>query len=735
MASVQAPPDTIQRLVFQAVPDSEIRICVASDLDADGRFGERWLVVAGDRVLVCAPDGRSARLSVSLPLKDISEVEIESLVGGGMLQAVVDGRRVDLLSYTNALTKRFGRVRMQLDAAAKGKPIPSGPEEENRCPKCGLALGEETRACPRCVHKTAVLRRLLGYARPHRRQLALVGVLMLLAAFLGLVPPYLTKILVDKVLMPRANHHLLIWLVLALAISSLLSTLLAIWRSRVAAQVGGRVSFQIRAELWERMQWLSLRYFDRHPTGAMISRLTRDSEGVQDFAQFVLPFVASNAVSAVGVAVAVFIINWKLALLVLVPAPLVALLTRALMRRMRAAYRRLWPAWSRFHAFVNDAFSRLKIVRAFSQQPMEINRFLLRNTGLIAAWVDAEQTWATTMPLVGLVATSGSLLVWYFGGLVVLHGELTVGGLVAFLGYLAMLYGPLNVLTQGAQWVSRALTAAERIFEVLDAESYSEKGRGQVLPDRLRGEVEFRNVNFSYQKQQPVLKDLSFKVEPGQMLGLVGKSGAGKSTVINLICRFYEVDEGEILIDGMNVQDLDLSAYRSQLGAVLQEPFLFSGTIAENIAYGKPNATAEEIIAVAQMANAHHFIIEKPDGYDEQVGEGGGRLSAGEKQRIAIARAILHDPAILILDEATASVDLETEDQIQQAVALLIEGRTTLAIAHRLSTLRNAGCLLVLEDGKLAEKGSHEELEEKKGIYHRLLNIHRKTSALKGIDE
>jgi len=319
--------------------------------------------------------------------------------------------------------------------------------------------------------------------------------------------------------------------------------------------------------------------------------------------------------------------------------------------------------------------------------------------------------------------------VWYFGGLIIVgHGPLTVGGLMAFLAYLGMLYGPLNGLTQSAQWMSRALTAAERIFEVLDAEADSEQGRGNIKPETIRGEVEFRDVTFSYQKGHPVLKNASFKLERGQMLGLVGKSGAGKTTIVNLLCRFYEPDEGEIFVDGVNLRDLDLSVYRGKLGAVLQEPFLFSGSIAENIAYGKPEASLEEIMAAAKVANAHDFIVNKPDGYDEQVGEQGGRLSTGERQRLCIARAILHDPAILILDEATASVDLETEAQIQEAIARLIEGRTTFAIAHRLSTLRNASSLLVLEDGKIAEFGTHEQLEENKGVYYRLLDIHRKTS-------
>lgn len=727
-------PKSIAETIAATCPGAEIRLAAVSDLSGDGSFGERWLVLAGDRVLVCAPDGAARGPVVDLPLTDISEVEIENLVGGSVLRAVIRGQRVDLISFSNAAADRFGRLRMQLDAAAKGKPIPTPEERLNRCPSCGLVLGEYTRVCPRCMRKGATLRRLLSYAHPYRARMALVGTLMLAGTAFGLVPPYLTKILVDKVLVPKANEHLLGWLVLGLGVSSVLSTGLTIWRQRISAWLGGRISFDIRASLYERLQWLSMRYFDRHPTGTLISRLTQDSGGVQDFVAFGIPFVATSLVTIVGVTVMLMVLNWKLALLALAPAPLVSLMTRGLWRRLHMAFHGFWYRWGRFHSLVNDALNRVKMIKAFSQQPVEIERYGGRNIELFNAGVYAEQTWGTIFPVIWLVMGSGSLLVWYFGGRFHLHGPLTVGGLMAFLAYLGMVYGPLSFLTNAVQWMPRALTAAERIFEVLDAEADTEKASGHIVPDQIKGEVEFRDVTFGYERHRPVLHNITFTAQPGHMLGLVGRSGAGKSTIVNLICRFYDVDEGEVLVDGIKLRDLSLWAYRGRLGAVLQEPFLFAGTIAENIAYGKPTATPEEIMAAAKMANAHDFIVEKPDGYDEQVGERGGRLSAGEKQRVCIARAILHDPAILILDEATANVDLETEEQIQQAIARLVEGRTTFAIAHRISTLRNADRLLVIEEGKVMEFGTHEELEANKKIYHDLLELHRKTSMVTAVD-
>ena len=728
-------PETARDLIAGLCLGAEVRLAAKSDLSPDGRFGEQWVALAGERILVCSLDDGKAEVRADLPLSDVAEVEIENLIGGGMLRAVVHGVRVDLVSFTNALGERFGRIRAQLDAAAKGKPIPEQEEKEKTCPTCGLVLGEHTRVCPRCARRGAALRRLLRYAQPYRGRLALIAALMLTGTSFGLVPPYLTKVLVDKVLIPRTSAPLLGWLVLGLAGSSLLSTGIEICRNRVTAWLGARVTFDIRAQLYERLQWLSMRYFDRHPTGAIISRLTQDSGGVQDVVAFGLPWLVANLITVVGVAVMVLIINWKLAVLALAPTPIIALLTRSLWERMHRAFHSFWYRWSRFNSLVSDALARVRVIKAFAQEPTEIARYQVRNRDLFGAAMHADRTWGTIFPLIWLIMGSGSLLVWYFGGLMrIADPRVTVGDLVAFLAYLGMLYGPLHFITQVTQWMSRALTAAERIFEVLDAESESEKTKGAVKLDPVKGEIAFRSVTFGYEKHRSILKEVSFEVSPGHMLGLVGKSGAGKTTIINLLCRFYDPDEGEVLVDGVNLKDISLWDYRARLGVVLQEPFLFAGTVAENIAYGRPDASLEDIMAAAKTANAHDFIVNKPDGYDEQVGERGGRLSAGEKQRICIARAILHNPAILILDEATANVDLETEEQIQQAIARLIEGRTTFAIAHRLSTLRNADRLLVIEDGKVVEFGQHQELEANKGLYYQLLDLHRKTSLVTGID-
>ncbi|UCC67791.1 MAG: ABC transporter ATP-binding protein, partial [Armatimonadota bacterium] len=669
MAELAPIPEDVQQAVDRVQPGARVRLLAFSDLAPDGTFGEQFLALADDRLLVFFANGGEPELRVNLPLSSMTKVEIETLVGGAALRAVVDGRREDLISFSHAMSDAFGRVRIQLDALIEGKPLPEVEDRAKRCVTCGLFLGEYTRVCPRCLRKGATLRRLLAYTKPYTGRMVLIGFLMTGGIVAGLVPPYLTAILVDDVLSPRANYHLVIWLVVGLAVASLDHTGMEIWRNRIAAWLGARISFDIRAQLYDRLQWLSMRYYDHHPTGTIVSRLSQDANGVQDLLAFALPLMLVNVVTVFAVSVVLLAMNWKLALIAMIPLPILFILVRKLWRLLRRAFHNWWYRWRRFHTLVSDALGRVKVTKAFSQQQSEIGRYFYRNDELRAAGAYADQTAGTFFPLMWFIIGSGSLLVWYFGSMLHMYQAITIGRIIAFLAYLHMVQFPLEFLGHSTQWITRALTAAERVFEVLDAESESERSRGEIELEEIHGEIEYRSVGFGYEKHQQVLKDISFKVKPGQMLGLVGKSGVGKSTIINLLCRFYDADEGEIFIDGVPLRDVSLWSYRGRLGVVLQEPFLFSGTIAENIAYAKPEATAEEIMAAAKIANAHDFIIGKPDGYDEQVGERGSRLSGGEKQRICIARAILHDPAILILDEATASVDLETEQQIQQAIA------------------------------------------------------------------
>jgi ATP-binding cassette subfamily B protein len=398
-------------------------------------------------------------------------------------------------------------------------------------------------------------------------------------------------------------------------------------------------------------------------------------------------------------------------------------------------FHRCGQKWGKFCSLLNESISGIRVVKAFAQEDREMDRFMQRSEALAEAGIKADGFWYVLFGWMSFLTGLGAIIAWLAGGLEVIAGNMTVGMLVAFYGYLWLFFGPLQWFSQVNNWMSRAFAGAERVFEVIDTPTEAYESPDAVSIPYIQGDIEFRNVRFGYDKSNPVLKGISIDVKQGEMIGLVGKSGVGKTTLINLICRFYEADSGQILIDGVDIREIRLKDLRRQIGVVLQEPFLFNGTIAENIAYGKPGATFEEIVAAARAANAHNFILGKPDGYDTQVGERGSKLSGGEKQRVSIARAILHNPRILILDEATSSVDVETEKQLQEAIQRLVAGRTTFAIAHRLSTLRNATRLVVLDEGKIAEEGTHQELLDKKGVFHKLVDIQSQTSQIIGVSE
>ncbi|PYJ62223.1 MAG: ABC transporter [Verrucomicrobia bacterium] len=736
-----------------AIAPKDLVAAVSTDLDPSGHFGEEWLVLTPARLSVYASNGNGFVPRVDLALDEIKTATVDGLVGGGALLATVDGKSVEVLRYSNAQQRKFGRIAKYIndlnrykkvleqarrgDKDAAGKPVeaPSehprlepDKEDQKRCPACKLLLPEGSKVCPACMSKGKAIRRILAYLKPHQGQVALIWAMMLMGVGLSLVPPYLTKPLTDVVLKPVGNplpvgerYSMLGWLVLAWMSVQFIGQALGVWRGRMAVRLGQQLSHELREDVFRHLQSLSLKYFDKRQTGALIGRVTRDTQSLEDVLVESIQMFFSNILLFFGIGAVLLWMNWKLTLLVFIPAPFVMLLTKVFWPRIMNGWRRAWHLHSRLTATVSDSLSGVRVVRAFAKEDREVQRFDKHSLELRQANITAEHMWVTFFPFLFFIVSLGNLMVWYFGGQSVIRGEMTLGTFFLFLGYLGAFYGPLQYMSRVTDFLSRSLASAERVFEVLDTESDVKDAEKPVPIPRIEGRVEFKNVTFGYEPHKPVLKEMSFNVAPGEMIGLVGQSGAGKSTTINLICRFYEVQEGEILIDGVNLRQIAQKDLRSQIGVVLQEPFLFSGSIYENIAFARPGAAREEVMAAAKAANAHDFIIQKPDGYDTQVGERGQTLSGGERQRVSIARAILHNPRILILDEATASVDTDTEKQIQDAIARLVRGRTTFAIAHRLSTLRNATRLVVLKEGKVAEVGTHEELIEKKGEFHRLV--------------
>lgn len=703
---------------------------LTADLTEDALFGTRRLVVTSDAVSVL--DGGGAEL-MRVPMEDVKTARHEPLTSGGrLLLRLKTGEEMAVVTYSLGAAHQFSEAARGIEQLAEGKELAITLEvEQSRCKNCGRLLPEKDGVCPSCVKRGKTLFRIIQYLKPYKKQATLLGLYALTQTFLNLAPPQIQRQLIDKLTAGQLQSPTLFgWIALWGGIA-FASAGMAILTGRTNAFLAASISADLRSTVYRAVELLNVKYFDKRPIGAIASRVTNDTERMYFFLVDGLPFFWINALMVLGVLGFLLKTSWALTLAIVSPIPVVVFLGVRIWKPLGNMFHRVSQKMARLHMHLNESLSGIRVVKAFVREDSEYSRFVRRNHEWRDAAIRAEQTWQTQFGVMNLCVVLGTLILWGYGGWMTLTNRITFGQFFMLNAYLGMIYGPMQWFAQVNNWFSRAMAGAERVFEVLDMEPETVVGSGQKVD--IVGEVEFDNVRFGYDKSNPVIKGVSFKVKPGEMIGLVGHSGAGKSTTINLIARFYEPDTGAIKIDGHDYRELDLHDYRRQIGIVLQEPFLFGGTIADNIAYGKPGASFEEIMEAAKAANAHDFILSKPDGYDTLVGERGAKLSGGERQRISIARAILHNPRILILDEATSSVDVETEQQIQQAIQRLITGRTTFAIAHRLSTLRNADRLIVLERGEISETGTHEELMAKQGTFFKLVEKQSAINSVVGV--
>ncbi len=730
----ELPRPVVEELKTTGHDAHDIRLAVRSDLGPDGQFGEQWLFIDQQHLLVLdRPNGRAYQ-RYQFELDEIEDASIERCVGNGLLQVTAGKSPHVLLHYSNDLTDRFGRVAHYLRERAKHgaeTPIPDAAQDAHVCINCGRYLADpSSRVCPNCIERGKIFRRLVMEAKPYWGRVVLIVVLLVAGALVNLVPPRLTGVLIDDVLRPDGRAEMLLWLVLGLLAVRVSSVAITIAKNWLSINVSGQFTAGLRERLFSHLKSLPVDYFDKNQTGRIMTRVNQDTSELQGLFDQLTNF-ALNLLMVVGIGVVLFLMAPSLGLYVLIPTPFVIAAAYYYYRDMRPHFRRFWIARWRLNAMLNTFLSGVRVVKAFAQEDQEELRYHQRNDRMLQSQLRVNLAWGRFFPLISFAFSAGGLIIWYAGGQAVLADRISVGTLMAFIGYLGMFYGPLSALTQVSEAMNRFVTISQRTFELLDEAEQVQPERPLRKP-KLSGSIAFDHVTFGYDPYFPVISDVSFEVKPGEMIGVVGHSGAGKTTLVNLLCRFYDVTDGAIRIDGEDIRDLSMDEIRRQVGMVLQSPYLFRGTLAENIAYGKPDAGYAEIVRAAKAANAHDFITAMPEGYDTIVGEGGSGLSGGERQRISIARAILHNPRILILDEATSSVDTETERQIEEALNELVKGRTTIAIAHRLSTLYNADRILVLNQGKLEEQGTPQQLMDKGGAFYNLVQMQSQMARIDG---
>lgn len=687
----------------------EPKVSIVSDLDGEGRFGGSWVGADGERVVALGTRGSR----VEVPLAAVTEVRIDELFGASRLVAVQDGSERVLARYSRNLVAEFGVFARVLDDLIEGRPVALPDAIESAvCTNCGAPLPERGATCSRCLSPSSVLKRLLGLLEPYRwRVIALMG-WTILSVGTTMIPPLVYKMVADRVIEGGRHDELGLWIGLMLVafVVGAGSRFMTTWSN---AWLGSRVVADMRSVLHARTQRLQLSYYNRHESGALVGRVMDDTQRLQQFLVDGVPFFLVNLLSFCSIGVILLVLDWKLALLVFFPVPVLVLGGGKFWTLLRPLFHKEGNRVGRLHTVLSESIQGVRAVKGLVQERRRDGEFNRANEQLLGVSVSLERNFEGFFGSMSLMMAFGTVLVWFAGSTAIIGGEsgVTLGTLLAFVGYMALFYGPLQWFSAMLNRATTALAAGERIFAVLDQPEEGHLSTAPASPmPRAKGAIRFEGVRFSYERGREVLKGIDFEVNAGEMVGLVGRSGSGKSTIINLIARFHDPDSGTIRVDGVDLREVDLASWRSQVGMVMQNPFLFNASILENIRYGAPDASFERVVAAARAANAHAFISAKEDGYDTIVGDGGSLLSGGELQRIAIARAILHDPAVLILDEATSAVDSETEKKIQEALARLVRGRTTIAIAHRLATLRNADRLLVIDEGKIVERGTHEAL-------------------------
>ncbi|MGL6173268.1 MAG: ABC transporter ATP-binding protein [Cellulosilyticaceae bacterium] len=721
-------PERESELCKEIVASEKVLYCVPYDLGKGNRQVNGWFLVT-EAYFFCI---ENEEIQEKKYFCDYQGFRLINYVNSSVIEAKCKNKDEEIVRFTLTHLARFSMIiKILKDIEAMGSSNVIGDDDESRCATCGRPLPKGSRVCKFCVDKKSAFKKLAILAKPYWTPLLIVTSMFWIMSVISLIQPWIYRVLIDEYLMKGIKDGKAIFLlVFALFAYKVLSVIYDIYKNRAMIKIGSGLSKDLREMMFEKVQSLSVKYLDTRTTGDLMNRITSDTNTLQSFIAHDISSGINQIVSLIVVTIALLFMNWKMTILIILPIPVIIYSWRFVRTRFRHMYHTQGRVHDQCNSVLQDILNGIRVVKAFGMEEKEVQRFSKISEKFAKVSARNEKTYNTFQPILSFILGIGNFLVLYYGAMLISGEQMQVGELVQYTQYAAMVYGPLGWLSFFPRALTRAVTATERMFEILNEEPEINDGNAK---SELKGKVDIKDITFGYKSYEPVLKNVSLTAKSGEMIGLVGHSGSGKSTLINLIMHLYDADEGKILIDGDNIGEIQDDHFRGQLGVVLQETFLFAGTIAQNIGYAKPHTTLEELIQVAKVANAHDFIMRFPDGYDTMVGEKGQRLSGGERQRIAIARALLNDPKILILDEATASVDTETESVIQEALGKLIKNRTTFAIAHRLSTLRNATKLIVLNQGEIIETGTHQELMKKKGKYYSLVMAQREMTKMKGI--
>lgn len=680
-----------------------------------------------------------------IPIDEIDELFAEQYLATGQLTYKYKGEYYSLAYFSIGGLERADNFKKIFNAFKQGKDYKQylNNATGNTCEKCGRPIPRGLKNCEDCVDKSSTVKRLFSFFSDVKWKMVFMICAVLFSTGISLIiPKFSTQKLYDEVLNPgnaepyEVLFGSLVSLVITMAALRITYQLFTLFYQYIVAGMLPQVIYSIKLKIFKAMQGLSVGFYTHKQTGSLMERVTRDSNNIYWFFVDGFPYLISSAIGVVGIVIIMFFTNVKLTLMILAAAACIVIVYPLMEKKFRKLHHRVWVQNAQLTSKVSDNINGHRIIKAFSKEKEELDEFNKTSKKLLNAeirWSNAE---ATFYPILSAVVYILGALVLGIGGVIAVStDEITVGELLTFVVYLQMLEEPIDFLSWVTNWWSRCVDSAQRVFEIMDTEPDVKDKENPVILDEFKGSIELRELQFEYEPAHPIIKSLSIKVEAGEMLGIVGKTGAGKTTISNLIARLYDPKEGVVKIDGIDVKDLDSKQLRKNIGIVSQDIFLFMGTIADNIRYAKPDATNDEVIAAAKAASAHGFISKLPDGYETWVGSGGQDLSGGERQRISIARTIIQNPKILILDEATAAMDTETERNIQNSISSLKTGRTTIAIAHRLSTLRDADKLAVIDDGECIEFGSYSELMEKKGVYYNMFKMQEEALRFIGIGE